>query len=443
MIPWQRRGIRFLLAVRRDPLRYFRRLMDQEGSYAWLGLRDQPLLLLADATGIGHVLEGNPGNYWKGNVNKALAPLLADGIFLSEGAQWRRQRQETVPGFTTPRLAETTQIMVATIGEMLDGWERRGRAGEAIDLCTEMTRLTLDVFLRCMFHVQAGDVARELRHSLGVLLREAEGRIWAPLPLPQKWVLALPKYRKAMRLLHGTVDRMIEQRRRDGAFPDDLLSRLIGSYGEGAAEQRMLRQQILSVLLAGHETTAHGMTWSLWQLAQAPGLQDRLRVEAEQVLPDGAVTLDQMRALATSQNLFNEALRLYPPVWTFSREAYADDRIPLDDGSFVDLPRRGIVMLCAYAVQRRAAYWPEPDVFDPDRFLPEREQERPRTAWFPFGGGPRLCLGQRFATMESVLALAMIARRFELEAVPGQQVFPEPIITLRPNGPVMVRVRIR
>jgi len=443
LIPKHRKGIRFLLGVRRDPLRYFRELAANEGAYAWIGLRGQPVLMLNDAAGIEYVLQGNPGNYWKGDVNKVLAPLLADGIFLSEGSQWRRQRQESTPGFTTPRLIEMTEIIVATIAEMLDQWERRGKAGEVIDLCAEMTRLTLDIFLRALFHVQAGEVARDLRDSLGVVLREAEGRIWAPLSLPQKWVLALPKYRNAMRMMHGTVTKLIEERRKSAAQPDDLLSRLIASYGSGAEDQRMLRQQILSFMLSGHETTAHGLTWSLVRLGTAPEVQERLSREALEVLRPGAVAFEQVRGLVNSQNVFNEALRLYPPVWTFSREAYEPDRIPLDDGSFVELPKRGIAMLCTYAVQRREKYWPDPDRFDPDRFLPEQAEGRPRAAWFPFGGGPRFCLGQRFATMESTLTLSMIAKRFEVTLVPNQNIFPEPIITLRPNGKVLVTVRNR
>lgn len=442
-IPKHRNGIRFLLGVRRDPLRYFRELAANEGAYAWIGLRGQPVLMLNDAAGIEHVLQGNPSNYWKGDVNKVLAPLLADGIFLSEGAQWRRQRQESTPGFTTPRLIEMTEIIVATIREMLDQWDRRGKAGEVIDLCAEMTRLTLDIFLRALFHVQAGEVARDLRESLGVVLREAEGRIWAPLSLPQKWVLSLPKYRNAMRMMHGTVAKLIEERQQGAAQPDDLLTRLIGSYGAGTEDQRMLRQQILSFMLSGHETTAHGLTWSLVNLGRAPALQERLCEEAGRVSRSGAVAFEQVRGLVNSQNVFNEALRLYPPVWTFSREAYEPDRIPLDDGSFVDLPKRGIAMLCTYAVQRREKYWPDPDRFDPDRFLPERSEGRPRAAWFPFGGGPRFCLGQRFATMESTLALSMIAQRFEVTLVPNQNIFPEPIITLRPNGKVLVTVKNR
>jgi len=442
-IPAERRGLRFLLDVRKDPLRYFRELATREGSFAWIGLRGQPVLLLNDATGIEYVLQENPANYWKGNVNKVLAPLLADGIFLSEGSQWKRQRQESVPGFTTPRLAETTQIMISTIEEMLDGWERRSRAGETIDAVAEMTRLTLDIFLRSLFHVQAGEVARDLRYSLGVLLREAEGRIWAPLSLPQRWVLALPKYRNAMKMMHETVARLVAERQSDGAFPEDLLSRLIASYSDSVADQRMLRQQILSFMLSGHETTAHGMTWSLVNLARRPDLQDRLQKEADENLGSANVSFEQLRGLTISQNVFNEALRLYPPVWTFSREAYEDDEIPLEGGGSVTLPKRGIAMLCTYAVQRQEKYWPEPDIFDPDRFLPARSEGRPRGAWFPFGGGPRLCLGQRFATVESSLALSMITSRFEFSLVPGQSIFPEPIITLRPNGPVMLTVKRR
>lgn len=439
-IPGCRKGIRVQLAALRGPLQYFRALESQEGAYAWLDLRGKLILMLNDATGIDHVLQQNPANYWKGDVNKVLAPLLADGIFLSEGSRWRRQRQETTPGFTTQRLGETFEIMAATIEEMFDGWERQARAGEPIDVGVEMTRLTLDLFLRALFHVDAGDIARDIRHSLGLFLREAEGRIWSPFNLPQKWVLALPKYQRAMQMMHGTVDRIIAGRKADHAFPDDLLSRLIDSYGEDAGEQHLLRQQILSFMLAGHETTAHGLTWSLFHLAQEPEWQERLCAEGNGLT---GMDWDQLRNLVGSQNLFSEALRLYPPVWTFSREAYQDDLIPLDDGSFVPLPARAVAMLCTYVVHRRAKYWPDPDRFDPDRFRPEIAETRPRMAWFPFGGGVRLCLGQRFATIESSMALAMACRRFKMELVPGQAIKPEPIITLRPSGPVLLKLTPR
>ncbi len=425
------------LSVVRDPLRYFVDLVTQEGPYAWIELNGKAVLLMGDAAGIEYILEENHPNYWKGNFTNLLAPLLADGIFLSEGAQWRRQRQETAPGFTTPRLMETIQIMADTINAMLDNWEIRARRGEHIEMGQEMTRLTLDVFLRSLFHVDAGDIASAMRESLGLLLREAEGRIWSPFHLPRKWVLAMPKYRRAMQLMHDTVARIIAMRLADRAYPDDLLSRLIGSYDETPFEQRLLRQQILSFMLAGHETTAHGITWSFHHLAQMPEWQQRLRAEGDAL---SVINWESLRGLTHSTNFFSEALRLYPPVWTTSREAYHDDVIPLDDGSTVDMPAGAVAMLCNYAVQRREKYWPDPNRFDPDRFLPERSEGRPRMAWFPFAGGARLCLGQRFATIESAMTLALASRRFHIELVPGQEIKPEPIITLRPNGPVMLKL---
>ena len=443
LIPKNRRGVRFLLELRRDPLRYFTELARREGPFAWIGLMGKPVLMLNDATAIGHVLEENPANYWKGDVNKVLAPLLADGIFLSEGPQWRRQRQEAISSFATPRLSEMLPLIEGTIAEMLDQWAISARRGEAIDLGAEMTRLTLDIFLRSLFHVRAPDVARDLRDSLGMLLREAEARIWAPISLPQKWVLALPRYRAAMRLMHQTVEHLINERRTNPSHPDDLLSKLIENYADTPEEQRLLRQQILSFMLSGHETTAHGLTWSLLHVAQSAEYQNRLHAEASSALSGPMQDLEQFRALGFSQNLFNEALRLYPPVWTFSREAFADDRIPLSDGSFVDLPARGVAMLCVYAVHRNPDYWPDPDRFDPARFEAEASQTRPRFAWFPFGGGPRLCLGQRFATVESTLTLSMIAQRIEIEWVGKKQIKPEPIITLRPSEKIFLKLRER
>jgi cytochrome P450 len=442
-IPKERRGLRLLMAVQKDPLAYFTQLMHQEGPYAWLKLNGQPLLMLNDATGIEHVLVQNASNYRKGRFNKVLRPLLGNGIFLSEGKIWRKQRQESAPVFANGNFNDMLAQMIGATEAMFQRWQPRIDQGIPIDITLEMMWFTLDVLLRALFHEARDGVAGGVQSALGLLLREAEGRIWSPFNLPQGLVLRLPKFKHAMNFLQDIVNGLITTRRANQAYPDDLLSRLIDHYNLSAQDQLYLRDQVMSFLLAGHETTAHGLAWSFYLLGSHPQHLKRMIAEADTVLEGSLPTLENIKQLTYTRQVFDEVLRLYPPVWTMSRETLGSDEIPLDDGRTISLPQGVVIMLCDYAVHRRETYWHHPDAFDPDRFDTETTAARPKFAWLPFGGGPRLCLGFRFAQIESIVALAMIVQRYSIALVPGQDVQPQPIITLRPNGPILLRIKNR
>jgi cytochrome P450 len=444
VLPRSRRGLRLLLEVRRDPLAYFTQLMRAEGAYAWFNLRGGTMLMMNDAAGIQHVLRDNAANYRKTKFAQVLRPVLGNGILLSEGETWRRQRRESAPAFSGGNFAEMVTTIAAIAEAMLDRWERESAAGSALDLRQEFAGLALEVVLRTLFHVERHGLAEEMQPALAMLLRQAEHRIWSPVRLPQALVLRLPKYARAIAFLRQTVTALIDERRQqlsrqNGVVHDDLLSRLILAYGDSSEEQEALRDQVMTFLLAGHETTGHALTWAFFCLARHPDDLDRLQREVDDVLGCGRPGLEEVRRLRYASYVLKEALRLYPPAWTLSREAIADDAIPLDDGGTVAVPKGAAVMLCEYAVHRREAYWSDPEAFYPERFSAEHSAARPEFAWFPFGGGPRLCLGLRFAEIEAVIALAMAARRFDFELLPGQRIEPMPIITLRPSGPVRMR----
>ncbi len=443
MIPPGRRGLSLILQLRRDPLQFFTDLMVEEGAYAWLNLNGTRLLMLNDAVGISHVLQDNAENYRKGRFNKVLKYFLGRSMFLSEGGTWKQMRRESAPAFATTNLDAMTADMVLAVEAMFERWTPRIARQESIDIGAEMMSLTLDVVLRALFHESRQNVADKLQRSLGLLLSEAEGRIWSPLNLPQSMVLRLPKYRGALDFIRELVHELIAARQQNNAYPSDLLSRLIATYGLSTATGLELRDQVMAFLLAGHETTAHGLAWSLYNLARHPAQDQTLQREVDMVLPLEGITLSDINKLHYTRQVFDEALRLYPPVWTLSRESLIEDTIPLDNGETLSIPKDTVVMLCCYAAQRREKYWQNPEAFDPDRFNTENSRGRPKFAWFPFGGGPRLCLGIRFAQIESVLALALIKQRYTLALVPGQHREPVPVITLRPNGPMLFRVRER
>lgn len=443
-LPKSRRGLRLLLEVRRDPLAYFTQIMRDEGAYAWFWLRGAPFLMMNDAAGIQHVLRDNAANYRKTKAAQVLRPVLGNGIVLSEGETWRRQRRDSAPVFAGGNFEEIVATIGAIAETMLDRWERESTAGRAIDLRVEFASFALEVVLRTLFHVERPGLADQMRPALAKLLRQAESRIWSPIRLPQQLVLRLPGYARAIAFLRETVAALIAERRhqlssQSGGAHDDLLSRLILAHGDSSEEQQALRDQVMTFLLAGHETTALALTWSFFCLARHRSDQEKLQREADDVLGAATLTLDHVRRLRYTACVLKEALRLYPPAWTLSREAIADDTIPLDDGGTVAVPKGTAVMLCEYAVHRRERYWSDAELFYPERFAPENSAARPECAWFPFGGGPRLCLGLRFAEIEAVIALAMAARRFDFTLLPGQHIDPLPIITLRPSGPVRMR----
>ncbi len=201
--------------------------------------------------------------------------------------------------------------------------------------------------------------------------------------------------------------------------------------------------EVLSFVLAGHDTTAHGLAWALHNLSLHPAIQRKVEDEVAQVLGNKTPNMESIKKLTYTRQVFDEVLRLYPPVWTMSREAISGDQIPLDDGTRLNVPAGAAVMMCHYAVHRRETYWPNPEAFDPDRFSAAAMETRPKYAWFPFGGGPRMCLGFRFAQVESVLALAMITQRYKFSLLSGQQVKPEPIITLRPADSILFKLSMR
>jgi cytochrome P450 len=222
--------------------------------------------------------------------------------------------------------------------------------------------------------------------------------------------------------------------------PEDLLSTLIAGHDLTPKQQTLLRDQVMTFLLAGHETTANALLWSFYYLSQRPEIWRKIQAEVDQVLAGHAPTMYDLRELKYTRQVFDEVLRFHPIVWTMSRDALTDDQIPLENGNDVSVPKGTTIMMCTYAVHRRERYWENPEAFDPDRFEPETARKRPQFAYFPFGGGPRQCLGIRFAIVESVIALAMMAQRYRLELLPGQSIAPLPNITLRPNGKVFFKL---
>lgn len=433
--------------LRADPLRFFTRVARDHGDAVELHVGPDRVLMLNSPALIRHVLQDNRLNYEKSKFYDVLRAILGDGIFLAEGEAWLSQRKTAGRSFQGCQLRRMTEAMQAAVGDLEQRWSGLAARQAVIDVIPEMMRLTLDILMRTLFSLRLDEQHKDVFHALTVVLRDAEKRIWSPLSLP-RW---LPTRRnREVRAALASLDRfvldLIGARRRQraaggphaGEAEEDLLDLLLANQ-EGRSD-RQLCSQIQSMILAGHETTANALTWCWYLLSLHPESLRRLRGEARAVLNGRRAGFSDLPALKYTRMVFDETLRLYPPLWTFSRTAVADDEI-----AGLDIPAGTNVMLNMFAVHRRPELWDNPEGFDPSRFDAEAgdpaQRSSQRFAYFPFSDGPRSCLGERFAILESMIAISAMVQRFDLQLLPGQKVEPEPMITLRPRGPLLMRVR--
>jgi cytochrome P450 len=386
---------------------------------------------------IRHVLQENRQNYVKSINYETLVPVLGRGLLTNEGERWLRQRRLIQPGFHRQRIAGLATEMTTQTAAMLTHWQQYEASGEAFDVAQEMMRLTFAIVGRTLFSVDLSGEAEAIGPALTVALEWANDRtvqlVRLPLSVPTP---ANRRVLRAIETLDAMVFRIIEERRRRPAGGHDLLSMLLEARdertGEGMSDQQ-LRDEVMTLVLAGHETTANALTWTLYLLSKHPTVARRLRAEVVGVLGERVPTSDDLPQLPYTLRVIEEALRLYPPAWWIERQSVRADEI----GEYSIEPQ-AFVAIVPYAMHRHPTYWDNPEGFDPDRFAPERAADRPKFAYLPFGGGPRQCIGNGFALMEAQLVLAMLMQHYRLDLVPGHPVEPEPLVTLRARHGVRV-----
>jgi cytochrome P450 len=380
--------------------------------------------------GVKRVLLENQPNYSKRTRGfDSLRLFLGQGLLTSEGDFWRKQRRIAQPAFHHRNLQAFGAIMQQAGESLADRWEARAAKGEPFDVAHDMMQVTLSIVGRCLFSTDPDAHSSAIGRHLEVMLEHFVRRISAPVVVP----LSLPtagnrKIRLAIDELHRIVDEIVAQRRiaaGDAGRPTDLLDLLMAAEdAETGARMndRQLRDEVLTLLLAGHETTAAALGWTWWLLAGHPDIDRRLG-EQLAALGDGPIDPEALGRAPLVGRVVNEAMRLYPPAWIVARRAEAPDRI-----LGVSIPRDHLVIVTPYATHRRPDLFRDPERFDPDRFDGATFD---RFAYFPFGGGPRICIGNGFALMEAQILLATLRRRFRLELAPGAVVEPLPLLTLR------------
>ena len=415
--------------VLRAPLQFLTDLTRTYGDLAYVRFLAWPVYVVNHPDFVKQVLHEHHRSYNKENFDyRLLRPVLGRGLLTNDGASWLQQRRLIQPTFHRQRLAGFGSLMTEATLAMLERWKRCAGRGEVLDVAAEMMRLTLRIIGQALFSL---DVSAQA-HVVGQALWYANDYLRAPLPplfVPTPRNLRL---QTTLRRMDALVYDLIAARRRSQQDPPDLLSVLLGvrdeETGEGMGD-RQIRDDVVSLLLAGHESTCVALSWTWYLLAQHQECEEMLHAEVDAVLGGRLPTVEDLPALPYSRMVLEEALRLYPPAWSFSRNALADDEI----GGY-HLPAGSMILLCPYTTHRHPAFWEQPEVFDPLRFRPERATARPHYAYFPFGGGPRLCIGNAFAMMEAHLVLATVAQHYRLCLGANVRVEPEPLITLRPRG---------
>jgi cytochrome P450 len=425
-------------AFRPDPLNYYSAAFRTFGDVVGFHVGPFRTMLVAHPDHIKHILQDNNHNYEKGLVIAKLKVLIGDGLFTSEGDFWRRQRRLAQPAFHRQRLSGFATTMAEATQAMLDRWEPIARRGEVLDVAAEMNRLTLGIVGRTLFSRNLDDAADEVGRTLGEVLGLMNHRSMAFLPSPLWWPSPFNRrLTRGIRILDRVVFQIIEERRRTGEPHEDLLDMMLRARDEDTGEgmtDRQLRDEVMTFILAGHETTAVALSWTWYLLDRHPQVAETLRSEIA-ALGGRTPTIEDLPRLSYARRVVEEAMRLYPPVWGFFRQALGPDR--LGEHS---VPKGAVVLISPYVTHRHPRFWDDPERFDPDRFTPERVRERPRFAYLPFSGGPRLCIGNEFALMEAQLAVAMTMQRYRLQLAPGAQPEPESKITLRPRGGMMMTV---
>ena len=434
---------------RGDRLSFLVRTARAYGPVARFRIRNRSVFLVTDPAGIKQVLQDNADNYGRKTRSvDALKETLGNGLLTTTGPSWWRNRRLAQPSFHKQRLAGFAGIMAASSTDFVDRLLRAGAAGASFDIVPELSSVTLSILGRCLFERDLTDEADAVGGALRVVLHHTIDKLATLFPLPG--VVPTPKnlrFRAALRALDRVVMSLIAERRRDGADRGDLLSMLLAARdedtGEGLSDQQ-LRDEVMTLLLAGHETTAMALSWTFYLLSLHPGARRTLEkeVDAAPVSTTGnAGGAEDLHRLRYTRMVLDEALRLYPPAWVVTRSADGPDEI----GGFA-IPAGSRVLVSPYVTQHDPALWDDPEGFDPERFSPEAQAAaagRPRYAYFPFGGGPHLCIGAGFATMEATIVLATVARRLRLDLEPGRPVAIEPLVTLRPTPGIWMTARPR
>lgn len=414
----------------RDMLGLFTNTAREYGGIAQFNLLNKSYLLVTNPDYVKYILQDNYKNYIRGRSVETGRVLLGNGLPLIDGDFWLRERRMLQPAFHRERLGKLVDIITNVINAFMQDWQGKAKNNQTLDLDDEMMRLTLTAIIKSMFSAEIDDKIQSLSHAFNVASKFMLWRsqqMWAPplsVPIPRNL-----EYNRALKVLNDTIYPLIADGRKNPK--DDLLGMMLemrdADTGEGMTDEQA-RDEVVTIFFAGHETTAATMAWAFYLLSGHPEIEERMRAEVKKILNGRLPTFADLPKFVYMQQVLNEVLRLYPAAYLFAREALVDDTI---DGYFI--PANRLIFISPFVTHHDPKYWPDPERFDPDRFMPNQVANRPRHVYFPFGEGPHVCIGNNFALMEMQLILAMALQRFRLKLVPNHPIAFKPEATLRPK----------
>jgi cytochrome P450 len=427
-------GLRFLRAMQNDPVPFLMRVAHEHGDIVQFRIGGQIIVLVNHPDLIREMLVTRHRSFRKNHVLRRANAVIGDGLFTSDGELHREQRRLAQSAFHHERIAAYAEVMVARAAAMRDAWQD----GATIDIHGEMMKTTLSIVAQTLFGANVDDEADEIGRAITDLI-DLFPRVMNPvglamlrLPIPARFRL-----RAAMRRLDRTIYRIIEDRRASGEDRGDLLSMLLLGHDESDVSNAQLRDETLTLFLAGHETTASALAWTCYLIGQHPAVAAEVHRVVDELLGDRLPLAEDYPQLRYLEMVVAEAMRLYPPAWIVTGDAVEE----VDLGGW-RVPPRALVIASQAVTHRDPRWWPDPDAFNPLRFTAEASASRPKFAYFPFSAGPRVCIGEGFAWMESVLMLATLAQRWSMETV-SRNVKTQASVTLRPRGGIRVRLTER
>ncbi len=419
-----------LIPFRANPLVYLTNAARRYGDIAYFRVMQQHMYVLSHPDFVRDVLVTNQNNFVKSRALERAKVLLGEGLLTSEGKHHLRQRRLVQPAFHRERLAGYAAAMT----ERAVRWREHLRPGH-MDIAREMPQLTLTIVAKTLFSADVASDAPEIGVAMTSVLEMFDLLLLPFSDFLHKLPLAsVRRFDKARARLDAMIYGLIEARRKSGIDTGDLLSMLLLAQdeapdgtedGTGMTDQQV-RDEAITLFIAGHETTANALIWTWYLLAQHPEVEQRLHKEIDEVLGDRPPEFADVAQLRYAEMILAEALRLYPPAWAIGRRALG----AFTAGGF-EIPAGSICILSPYIIQRDPRWFPHADEFDPERWRGEAREARPKFSYFPFGGGTRVCIGERFAWMEGVILMTAIAQKWRFRVEPGQRVDPLPLVTLR------------
>ena len=432
-----------LSKLQHQPIEYLGRMWREYGDLVRLPVMPGFTLNLATHPNHAeHILSSHQERYEKPDMFlKPMSLVQGQGLFTSEGEFWFRQRRLMQPAFHQKQLVKLHAVIGRCVQSLLREWSEKPE-GEIIDIAAEMTRLTLKIVSSTLFSIDISSKTDKLGQSLRTALEYAYFRMNNPLALPVWMPISRNfKFRQAKQILDHLVLEIIQSRRQNPTDRNDLLSMLLSAQEEETGigmSDRQLQDEVITLINAGHETTATALAWTWYLIGTHPEVMVKMQDEIQTVLNGNNPTFEKLSQLQYTRRVFDESSRLCPIGLGLPRVALEDDEI---EGYFI--PKGTIFNIAQYFIFRHPEFWDNPEQFDPDRFLPEKVNQRPKFAYFPFGAGQHICIGKNLALMESTTILAAIIQRFHIELVPNQSIEIDPRFSLRPKYGIKVTVRKR